>query len=145
MTTTQPAVTFWHVTDAKQKVSCICHLVNRFFQQAQRQLIAVPNQPSAEYVDKLLWRFPKESFIPHAVSTKPLAAAVVITTTKENLNDASVIINLCSEVSPLSQGVTQIHELLDSTDPAKEQASKQRKAAYEQLGCTVTVMQAATS
>ncbi len=138
MTGAQPHITFWRVTDPKQKVTCVCHLVNRFFQQAQRQLILVPNAAAADYLDKLLWRFPKESFIPHAIASEPLNAAVVITTTKANLNHASVVINLCSEASPLYPGVVQIHELLDSTDPGKEQASHQRKAAYQQLGCAVT-------
>ncbi|MDP1835671.1 MAG: DNA polymerase III subunit chi [Chlamydiales bacterium] len=132
-------VTFWKVIDAKQKVSCVCTLVHRFFQQAQRQLIAVPNQQVADYIDKLIWRFPKEGFVPHAVSSEPLQAAVVITTSNENVNNAGIVINLCPSVTLLGPLVAQIHELYDTTDPAKEELSRQRKAEYEQQGLTVSV------
>ena len=85
-----PSVTFWQVMDAKQKVGCICQLVHRHFHKAQRQIITVPNQQAAEYLDKMLWHYPKESFVPHAVTTVPLAAAVIITTAQTNLNQPNI-------------------------------------------------------
>jgi DNA polymerase-3 subunit chi len=132
-------VTFWKVTDSKQKVSCVSTLVNRFFHQAQRQLIVVPNQQAADYIDNLLWRFPKESFVPHTISSQPIQAAVVITMSTENLNNAGIVINLCPTVTQLGQSTQQVHELFDCTDPAKEQQSSQRKAEYERQGLTVSI------
>lgn len=132
-------VTFWKVKEAKQKISCVCTLVHRFFQQAQRQLILVPNQEVAEYVDKLIWKFPKESFIPHTISFQPLQAAVVITTCAENINRATILLNLCPQSSSLGQSVNQIHELFDLSDSSKERLSSERKKAYEKQGLVVSV------
>lgn len=134
-----PTITFWHVSTPQQKVSCICHLVHRFFQQSKRQLILVPNDQAADYVDKLLWKYPKEAFIPHAIATEPLAAAVVITTSKQNLNNATILINLCAEASSLVNDASQTHELLDATDAKKEELSRQRKVHYEKDGHPVIV------
>ncbi len=135
----KPSVTFWQVMDSKQKVGCVCQLVHLHFHQAQRQIITVPNQQAAEYLDRMLWHYPKESFVPHAITTAPLAAAVVITTAQANLNEAQVLINLCAGVSPVSHTVGLVHELWDKTDAAKEELSRQRHVAYETAGYTVTI------
>lgn len=132
-----PQITFWQVADANQKLSCLCGLVYRFFQASQRQLIAVPNAAAADYVDKLLWKYPKGAFIPHAVAQTPLSAAIVITYAQANLNDAAVLINLCPEASPLCQSIGQVHELFDTTDPTKAALSQQRLEAYTKAGYQV--------
>ncbi len=136
--TSKSQVTFWQVNDAQSKLTCVCQLIYRHFQQAQRQLITVPSQAAAEYLDKVLWRYPPEAFIPHAISTTPVPAAIVITTASENLNNATVLINLCPTPSPLVHNVALVHELLDCSDPSKQQASRQRFAAYQEQGHNVS-------
>ncbi len=130
----KPSITFWQVLDAKQKVNCVCQLVHKHFHQAQRQIIMVPNQQAAEYIDKLLWKHPSEAFVPHVVATEPLPAAVVITTTQCNLNQAQVVINLCPDINPAFESATIVHELWDKTDPSKEQLSQKRYQMYQQTG-----------
>lgn len=139
MTTTGPHITFWQVTDVKQKLGLICQLVQQHFLQAERVLIAVPNDAAARFVDQLLWTSPPDSFIPHAVTAAPLAAAVVITCAPHNLNQAQILINLCPGISPFLEEFRVVHELMDETDSSKQQLSLERKALYEATGKTITI------
>lgn len=139
--TTQTVVYFWIVRDVQKKLATVCHLVSRHFTRKERVLITTPGIQAAQYVDQLLWSTPPESFIPHAISTSPLEAAVVITYPEEtsgqgvgNPNQAQVIINLCSTISPLAGQTPCLHELYDQTDPEKQRLSQVRYAAYEAAG-----------
>lgn len=130
-------VTFWRVTSVKGKLALISSLVQQHFIRAERVLVIVPNDAAARYVDTLLWSQPAEGFVPHAVSERPLNAAVLITTTHLNLNQASILINLCPEVCPITNEFRQVHDLLDETDNAKHALAKQRLAAYHQAGYSI--------
>jgi DNA polymerase-3 subunit chi len=131
-------VTFWHVTDVKTKLALIASLVQRHFIHGERILVLVPNEAAARYVDGLLWSHPAEGFLPHAVSERPLNAAILITTTPQNLNQAQVLINLCPGMSPITQEFQHVHDLLDETDSAKHALATQRLATYQQAGYAVS-------
>lgn len=141
MTTTQTTtqVTFWRVTDVKAKLALISSLVQRHFIKAERVLILAPNEAAAKYVDTLLWTHPPEGFLPHAVSDRPLNAAILITTVHQNLNQAQVLLNLCPDISAIANEVTQVYDLLDETDAVKNALAQQRKAKYEQAGFSVSL------
>lgn len=144
MTAAGPQITFWQVTDVKQKLDLLCRLVQHHFLQAERVLIAVPNDAAARFVDQLLWTSPPESFIPHAVTEIPLAAAVVITCAPSNLNEAQILINLCPGISPVLEKFRMIHELMDETDSSKQQLSIERQTRYEAMGKTIMIERSQT-
>lgn len=132
-------VTFKTVHQVKQKLTVICSLVEQHFQRAEKVLLLVPNEAAARYLDQLLWSHPPESFLPHTISSRPIAAAIVISQEAQNLNQAQVLINLCPAISPIAGEFKQVFELFDCTDSAKEELSKKRLEAYQQLGYAVTV------
>lgn len=134
-------INFWQVADNRQKLELICALTHQHFVRKERLLITVPNETAARYVDQLLWSSPPESFLPHVTSEKPIAAAVVITTGEQNLNQASILLNLCPTASAQAANFSQVHELLDSTSPDKEQLSRQREAIYRSAGHLIEIMQ----
>lgn len=139
----QTIVYFWVVRDVQKKLSTVCHLAGRHFVRKERILITTPSLSAARYVDELLWGNPPDSFVPHAISTTHLDAAVVITYPEEgaadglitqNPNQARVVINLCPTISSLAGSVTCVHELFDQTDAEKQRLSQVRYAAYEAAG-----------
>lgn len=130
----KPKVIFLRVKTAAEKLSCLCRIVHRLFHEKQRLLIAAPSLEAAEYVDKLLWREPKESFLPHCIASSPTQEFVAITTTPYNVNQAQVLINLCPAPHPLAMHFNAIYELLDCTSAAKEGLSLQRQEDYRALG-----------
>lgn len=132
-----PAVIFIRVLDNASKTMHICKSIQHHFDQGEKILITVANDEAATYVDLLLWRLPEESFLPHLVSQQPSYEHVVITTVKENLNKATVLLNLCQEASPIGSQFKTIYELYDETHPDKLKLSKQRKQSYQSQGFSV--------
>lgn len=135
----QTVIYFWIVRDVQKKLATVCHLAKRHFARKERVLITTPSAKAAQFVDDLLWKNPPDSFLPHAISQEPLQAAVVITYPQEggqvvNLNEATIIINLCPDISPLGASVSCVHELHDQTDPEKQLLSDKRFADYEAAG-----------
>ena len=136
---THTQVTFWQVANNQEKLATVCRLAHIHFARAERILIVAPNEAATHYLDQLLWTSPAESFLPHTVSVHPIAAAVVITTVLQNLNQAKILMNLCPVASAFAKEFREVHELLDKTDPSKYQLSKDRHHAYQTWGLDLRV------
>jgi DNA polymerase-3 subunit chi len=131
-------VVFLLVSNNVSKQLRICEVVQKQFHKKQAILIYVPSDEAARYVDQLLWRQPEESFIPHLITNKPTKERIAITTSKQNMNAANILINLCPHPIEFAvSSVTMIYDLLDLSHPAKEQASRSRQTAYQLAGYSV--------
>lgn len=135
----QTQVFFFKVKHNQEKLKTLCEITQKHFEQKQPILIAVPNQESAEYLDKLLWKMPEISFVPHQIVNTPSSEKVVIAIScQENFNLAQVLLNLCPDISPIWNAFALIYELDDETDPLKKELSNKKKLAYKNFGQTLT-------
>ncbi len=125
-------VIFFHIQDNAKKIQCICDTVRHFFYEDQALLIMVPSDEAAQYVDQLLWRQPKESFIPHMVANSTNDALVAITTTENNVNEAKILVNLLPDCRAIFNKFPVIYDFLDGTHPEKKQKSQTRLAYYQE-------------
>lgn len=127
-------IIFLVVSSNSQKVGCICQHIQLHFNQGQSVLIVAPSVQAVEYLDDLLWKNPPDSFLPHLVSQDPIQEKVVITSLHENLNQASVLMNLCPQISPIAHQFDIVYELYDETQPEKLEQSKHRQKLYVEMG-----------
>jgi len=135
MNESKAAIFFVSVKDNSIKQQSLCTLVHKHFERGERILIATPSAEAASFVDQLLWRWPDDSFIPHTiVDSSTSKEPIVITTSRENVNQAHILINLCSEICENRGSFRRIYELLDLTHPLKEQNSQKRKSGYQSFG-----------
>lgn len=134
-----PVIIFLKAPDNASKMAHICMTIQSHFDQGHRVLITVPSMEAAHYVDQLLWRYPEESFLPHVISQKPLKESVLITTEQENLNQATVLFNLCPAASPICAQFTTVYELFDETHLEKLRLSEIRHKAYQAQGFMTSV------
>lgn len=123
-------------------MASICKTVQHHFELGHAILIAVPSNEAAHYVDQLLWRLPEDSFLPHQITESATNERVVITTQGINVNQASVLFNLCPTASVIWPQLTTIYELLDETHSDKLRLSKQRQSDYKAQGLSVYVYSA---
>ena len=139
MNQTVPAkVTFYRVKDNTAKLHLICSKAQEAFLHEKRLLIVVPTFEAAQYIDALLWRYPEEGFIPHSISDTLTSDWIAITTQQnQNVNETTLLFNLCSSISPLYQNLEQIFELFDDTHPQKAELSRQRMQLYQTNGLLV--------
>lgn len=131
------SVVFLHVKDNHAKQKMLFGAIQNKFEQQKRILIAVPNDQAAQYMDQLLWQFLPESFLPHCITLEPTDEPIAITTLHKNLNQASILFNLCPEISTLHSQFETIYELLDATRPDKLSLSQKRQQDYVKAGCNV--------
>lgn len=127
-------VHFIQVDNNGAKLQAITQIVHEQLDNGKKILIAVPNQEAANFVDRLLWATPEDSFSPHSIANSPSNELVVIAIEPVNYNKAQVLINLNPMVSPHSGEFEAIYDLYDKTHPTKEQLSQQRRDDYKKLG-----------
>lgn len=137
----KPLIIFISVQNNASKLDLISTKSLESLQTKKRLLITTPNLRAANYIDLLLWKSPEDSFIPHIVSDMPTNEWIVITLQNQvNNNQASRIINLCNETSPLYSSVEEVYELYDETHPEKLQLSQQKLQFYKSLGLNPTII-----
>ena len=129
-----PRVCFLRVTDNSSKLQKLCALIHSHFVKHEKVFIVVPSNEAAVYIDQLLWRMPEESFVPHAIVNSSTKEQVAITTSRSNLNQATLLVNLAPGIHSNVASVNLIYELLDLTSAEKEAVSRKKQADYQSAG-----------
>lgn len=132
-----PTIIFLKVTTNQEKLFSLTSIIQKHFDLSDQTLIFTPTDEIARYIDQLIWRLPEESFIPHIISNETCRDRVVITSKKENINKAQVLINLGQDAYAKCQEFQIVYELYDQTHPSKEESSKLRHASYINSGYSV--------
>ncbi len=139
MKPTSPTISILRVMDNRSKLNQIIDVVHTHFFKGDGVLIMVPNETAASYIDNLLWQTPAESFLPHAIIRAheeeklekiTLKEMIAITTLEENINQATVLINLLPTAPLHLDTFHLIYDLLDHTHPDKTELSLKRHAVY---------------
>ena len=131
-------VVFYSVKDNSTKLQFICNKAKEAFQHEKRLLIVVSNLEAAKYVDALLWRFPDDGFIPHVISDVATNEWITITTQeKQNVNQATCLLNLRQAPCSLYHQFEDIYEFYDETHPQKIEFSQKRIQFYQKEGLLV--------
>jgi len=119
------------------KLTKIVEIAQEYFEKKEPLLIKVPHQEAIEYVDLLLWKYPIESFIPHVVKDTPCDDLIVITSSRENPNNARTIFNLTSD--PIEDEIfIRIYEF-EGTSSANKKKNDHYNI-YKEKGYTVTLI-----
>jgi len=120
-------VNFIQVSSNQMKLSKIAQTASSYFEKKEPIIFKVPHQNAIEYIDLLLWRYPKDSFLPHRLSDSPCDDLIVITSSSENLNQARSIFNLTKDpIDNESDFFTHIYEFEDKKDLSHYQIYKDR-------------------
>ncbi len=124
-------VIFFQVDENLSKLKKIVETAHFHFEKKEPFLIMVEDERSLQFVDELLWKMPKTSFLPHAAGDEPTTELVAITKSKKNINQARVAFNLCPTSLFIDTPFRIIYELEDLSAPVKKNLSSQRFDAYK--------------
>lgn len=134
-------VVFFPIKTNDAKKRCIVSLAQKHFEKKDPLVIHLPHQKGLEYVDLLLWSFPKDSFLPHSIQETTSQDLIVLTMPPNNPNQAHSVLNLCLscvESAPLS--FTKIYELEDLVSTDKNHFAKERYKGYKKAGYTIATV-----
>ncbi len=124
--------------EQRDKALHLCRWAQRFFDEGEPVLIRVEDDEQAQALDRYLWTFSKDAFLPHgcAVDQDDTLGQepIVIVTAEENLNNATRLLlgAPCSlEFIACFPRAIDFAELYDA-DLAQQ--SRQRFSSYRQAG-----------
>lgn len=124
-------VVFFKVNDGSSKLKKIVEMAQFHFGEKESLLFFVEEEKGGKFVDELLWKQPVSSFLPHTFSDEKTNDLIVITKSKNNVNNARIAFNLCPTSLFLNDPFKIIYEFEDLTTPAKKKLSSQRFDDYK--------------
>jgi DNA polymerase-3 subunit chi len=121
--------------EAEDKLQVACRLSAKAAQQKLRVLIYAADQAAAQRIDKLLWTWQATTFLPHCMTTSPLAAqtAVLITHDPEDTPHDEVLLNLHPAWPPAFSRFQRLVEIVGRED-ADRGAGRERFRFYRDRG-----------
>lgn len=131
-----PKIIFFQIKKANDKLINITKTAALHFENKKHLLFLAPDEISQKYVDELLWKEPKFSFLPHSVSDSSSDDYIVISTNKVNVNNAFHVFNLTSEPF-IHFDCNLIYEFDDQTDKKRSLIAKTKFKFYKDLGCII--------
>ena len=133
-------VLFHHFESIERKdfLVYVCKLIEKGYKQNINPIFIKTNtQKQAEELDKILWTFRQESYVPHALvdkdnNTQPVQIGWV----DNEIEDAKAIINLSDGMPDTSNHLKKIHEIIENIDEKKEKA-RERWKKYKSIGFNI--------
>jgi len=128
-----------HTHYRQEKERFTCQLTNKVWHQGYRIYIHTDAMDPAQRLDRMLWIFNKESFLPHDIYPDGSSSAPIrIGYTEAICEGMDVLINLTENVPPFFEAFERIAEIVDDTEPAR-QAGRTRYRLYKEKGFMLKV------
>ncbi len=131
--------TFYVLADATLDARTLlaCRLTHKAYQLGQRVRILVDSQEQAQLMDRRLWDWQAESFLPHGLTGSADDLPVEIALAPGQPTGVPVLINLAEPTAPPASA-TRIIEIVIQQEPYRS-AARERLKRYRQQGIAVEV------
>lgn len=103
------------------------------YEKRKTLLLKTDSQETTDYLDKLLWEFPKDSFLPHSTS---FSSSAYIYLSSADFIPASIysIFNFTKQPLLSTGSITKIYELEDSSSPERKKNFENKYKLYSESG-----------
>src|SRR3990167_5355881 len=116
----------------QQALRELCLLVEKIWQDKESAYIYVNTEEEADYLDKLLWTFRDESFVPHSVKATD-ETPIRIGTAVPATNRRQTLINLGKTIPDFYTQFQRVIEVVYQ-DAELQQAARERFKQYRDAG-----------
>lgn len=113
-----------------------CRLAEKAWQQGHRVLIQADSEEEARHLDRLLWVYRDQNFVPHGMLGKAdngLNPILIALPGQEPGEEHGVLINLATEVPRFFSRFERVAECVDKDEGAR-QRSRERFRFYREHG-----------
>lgn len=117
----------------KEKIHKILSVIYEYYETKKTLLLKTDSKETTDYLDKLLWDFPKDSFIPHSLSF-PSESTIIISASPTIPPSIYSILNFTKESLTNFPFLSKIYEIEDSTSLEKKQIFEKKYKDYSNLG-----------
>lgn len=121
-------------TGSEDKLRTACQLSQKAMQNGLRVLLHVPDESTADQLDKLLWQFPATAFMPHCRSQDAGATTLpVIIGSDETFPHSELLISLHKVCLPFFSRFERVIEIV-SQDDEDAKLGRERYGYYRDRG-----------
>jgi DNA polymerase-3 subunit chi len=121
-------------TGSDDKLRTACQLSQKAMQNGLRVLIHVPDETTADKLDKLLWHFPATAFTPHCRSGEADAANLPVVIGQDELfHHSELLISLHNVCLPFFSRFERVIEIV-SQDDEDAKLGRERYVFYKDRG-----------
>ncbi len=121
-------------TGSEDKLRTACQLSHKAMQHGLRVLLHVPDDDTADKLDKLLWHFPPTAFMPHCHSHEDKAADMpVVIGRDETFHHSDLLISLHRDCQPFFSRFERVIEIV-SADDEDAKLGRERFKFYKDRG-----------
>lgn len=112
-----------------------CRLVERIRDSAMRVLIYCPDREQARHLDRLLWTYREESFLPHGLvgEVDEALTPVLISLDGRPETETQALLNLSPDSPRFLDRFARVCDLVDN-DPGLRAAGRERFRQYREQG-----------
>ncbi len=112
-----------------------CRLAEKAWKNGHRVLLQVQSENDAQHLDRLLWTFHDQSFLPHGRlgSADPALNPILIGHGGSGGEEHDVLINLAGEVPSFFSRFERVAEIVPS-EPSAKAASREHYRFYRDRG-----------
>ena len=121
-------------TGSEDKLRTACQLSQKAMQNGLRVLLHVPDEATADKLDKLLWHFPATAFMPHCRTHEAEAATMpVVIGHDETFPHSELLISLHNVCLPFFSRFERAIEIV-GTDDEDAKLGRERYVFYKDRG-----------
>ena len=121
------------------RYSLACRLVSKVWQQGRRIYLNTNSEAESKHMDRLLWTFREDSFIPHSLHNKADhdLNPVLIGHSDDIGDEHDVLLNLATEVPTFFSSFERVTEIIDN-DSEVRRTGRVRFRFYRDRGYPIT-------
>jgi DNA polymerase IIIc chi subunit len=116
----------------KEKIHKILSTVHEHYESKKPLLLKTDNKETTDYLDKLLWEYPKDSFLPHSLSFSPESIITISSSLTVNPTVYSIF-NFTKEALIHFPFLSKIYEIEDLTSLERKQIFEKKYKDYSNL------------
>lgn len=122
-------------TGKQRAMLFVCQLIEKLHLQKKRVYVHTNSSEEADSLDRLLWTFKDDSFLPHAIrlDDEKIIAPIQLGYGNQTTQDVNAIINLHAQTPPFLNAPEQLIEIVFA-DPAIQQLARERYKKYRDQG-----------
>ncbi len=126
-------------TAPSARLNFVCRLCEKAYLAGHRVFLLTRSKAQSGELDKLLWTFRDDAFVPHqqTESGQPAAAAIIIGNelpgSDANDSGTDVLINLQDTVPAMAERFQRVAEVIDGSEQVRG-AGRKRFSDYKQAG-----------
>lgn len=137
-----PSIDFYFISaqGVQARLLFACRLLEKAYQQKHQIFVLLQDLEKAQLLDKLLWTFRDESFIPHQLlfNTQETSAPIQISYQAQLTTHQDILLNLYHPIPDCHQHFNRLLEII-TQEPSMQEIAKEHHEFYAKKGYKISL------